>query len=196
MESQSPGDADGGLVFAKLGTHRVFPTTTQASGSCLVDVMRAVAATRHDVQQLHTTKPLKHSPPKFQVPVKLSSPSTKEDQADVAASASTPTSAASMVQVRCPMDFSPSDVPGHGVYGMKRVTRHPTFWSLGLLGLGTAFTTPFAPEVVMFTAPAVFALVGGAHQDYRNRYGRGSGSTCTLQSCMHRAFGQASGRSW
>jgi uncharacterized membrane protein len=53
-----------------------------------------------------------------------------------------------LVSVRCPMDFTPADVPADGVYGLKRVTRHPTFWSLGLLGLGTAMTTPLAAEVL------------------------------------------------
>lgn len=72
-------------------------------------------------------------------------------------------------QVRCPMDFTPHDVPSDGVYGIRRITRHPTFWSLGLLGLGTALTTPFAPEIVCFSAPALFAAIGGAHQDYRYR---------------------------
>lgn len=70
---------------------------------------------------------------------------------------------------RCPMDFAPKDVPADGVYGLKRVTRHPTFWSLGFLGLGTALGSPFAPEVVMFAFPALFAAVGGSHQDYRYR---------------------------
>ena len=31
------------------------------------------------------------------------------------------------IKVRCPMDFSPPDVPEDGIYGLKRVTRHPMF---------------------------------------------------------------------
>jgi uncharacterized membrane protein len=71
------------------------------------------------------------------------------------------------------MDFKPADVPADGIYGTKRITRHDNFWSLGLLGLGTALGTPFATEVIMFSMPALFALVGGAHQDYRFRRGSG-----------------------
>ena len=61
-------------------------------------------------------------------------------------SATPPSPSPPAISVRCPMDFTPVDVPADGVYGVKRVTRHPTFWSLGLLGLGTALTTPFATE--------------------------------------------------
>jgi len=75
----------------------------------------------------------------------------------------------SSLRVRCPMDFTPSDVPQDGIYGVKRVTRHPSFWSLGFLGLGSALATPFATEALMFSMPTIFALVGGAHQDYRYR---------------------------
>jgi uncharacterized membrane protein len=78
---------------------------------------------------------------------------------------------------RCPFDFSPKDVPEDGVYGTKRVTRHPALWSLGLAGLGAALATPFAPSFVMFVFPSVFALVGGAHQD--SRFRRGMGGTLT-----------------
>ena len=73
------------------------------------------------------------------------------------------------MRVRCPMDFSAADTPEDGIAGPKRVTRHPTFWSMGALGLGTALATPFATEVVMFSMPALFAVIGTAHQDYRFR---------------------------
>ncbi len=59
------------------------------------------------------------------------------------------------------------------IRGLHRVTRHPGLWSLGLLGAGTALSTPFAPEIVFFAMPCVFAFIGGAHQDYRHRRGWG-----------------------
>ena len=44
---------------------------------------------------------------------------------------------------------------------------------MGACGLGAALATPFAAEMVMFSAPALFALIGTAHQDHR--YIRNSG---------------------
>mmetsp|Transcript_27692 Transcript_27692/g.55714 ORF Transcript_27692/g.55714 Transcript_27692/m.55714 type:complete len:151 (-) Transcript_27692:67-519(-) len=66
---------------------------------------------------------------------------------------------------------------GQEIAGIKRVTRHPSLWSLGLLGAGTALSTPFAPEIVFFSMPCVFAFIGGAHQDYRHRRGWGGSLT-------------------
>lgn len=86
-----------------------------------------------------------------------------------------PAASQSGLTVRCPIDFSPSDVPADGVYGVKRVTRHAMFWSFGLLGLGTAFATPYATWVVLGAMPAAFAALGGLHQD--SRYRRGMGGT-------------------
>ena len=40
---------------------------------------------------------------------------------------------------------------------------------MGLFGLGAALATPFATEVAMFSMPALFALIGTAHQDSRFR---------------------------
>jgi uncharacterized membrane protein len=80
-------------------------------------------------------------------------------------------------KARCPIDFTPDDVPADGVYGLKRVTRHPTFWSLASLGLGAACVNPFATEVIMFTMPCIFASIGTTHQDYR--YRRSSGGLLT-----------------
>jgi uncharacterized membrane protein len=77
------------------------------------------------------------------------------------------------MSLRCPMDFKPNDVPKDGIYGLDRVSRHPTFWSLGFVSLGQALMTPFIPEIVMFSFPAIFACVGGWHQD--QRFLRGSG---------------------
>merc|ERR1712039_664603 len=42
-------------------------------------------------------------------------------------------------------------------------------WSLGFFGVGFACTTPFATEIAFGSFPIVMALIGGAHQDYRNR---------------------------
>eukprot|EP01047_Picozoa_sp_COSAG01_P095036 COSAG01_NODE_25825_length_732_cov_0.781991_2_plen_72_part_01 len=54
--------------------------------------------------------------------------------------------------------------PDDGIYGTKRVTRHPTFWSMASVGLGAALASPFATEIVMFSMPALFAVIGTAHQ--------------------------------
>lgn len=124
--------------------------------------------------------------PKLQIPIAIRQPNTLlaggngeasselYTVAKVQEPAGTP--AVGSIQARCPMDFTPKDVPADGVYGVKRVTRHSTFWALGLLGAGTALGTPFASEIVMFGMPAVFAVIGGAHQDYRHR--------CDCRSCL------------
>ena len=74
---------------------------------------------------------------------------------------------------QCPLDFTPEDVPSDGVYGIRRVARHPQLWSLGLVGLGAALGAAAAPRVVFFGYPLLFALVGGAHIDSRHRRGSG-----------------------
>ena len=81
--------------------------------------------------------------PRFQIPLVVSSAPSNEESVALPKQAPSPA-----ISVRCPMDFTPIDIPADGIYGLKRVTRHPTFWSLGLLGLGTALTTPFAAEVL------------------------------------------------
>ena len=78
---------------------------------------------------------------------------------------------------QCPIDFTPPDIPTDGIYGMKRITRHPQLWSLGLLGAGAALGSIAAPNIIFFGFPFVFALVGGAHIDARHR--RGSGGSLT-----------------
>lgn len=116
--------------------------------------------------------------PKLQIPIAIRQPNTltaggngEGTELHTVAKVQEPVgpSAVGSIQARCPMDFTPKDVPADGVYGVKRVTRHSTFWALGLLGAGTALGTPFASEIVMFGMPAVFAVIGGAHQDYRHR---------------------------
>ena len=105
--------------------------------------------------------------PRLQVPI-----TTDVDLASDAQPRSSDT-AVSTVRVRCPMDFRPDDAPEDGIAGLKRVTRHPTLWSMGALGLGTALATPFATEAVMFAMPALVAAIGTTHQDYRFRRNSG-----------------------
>lgn len=78
-----------------------------------------------------------------------------------------------VMSIRCPMDFTPADIPADGVYGVKRITRHAMFWSFGMVSLGIALRARYMSSAVMFTMPAVFALVGGSHQDSRYRRGMG-----------------------
>ncbi len=47
------------------------------------------------------------------------------------------------------------------------------------MGLGSAVATPFATEIVLFSFPTLFAIIGGAHQDYR--YRRSSGGLLTQE---------------
>lgn len=112
--------------------------------------------------------------PKLQIPLTTADPVVQATPVPGGSQASVPAAAPKM-KARCPIDFSPSDLPPDG--GLKRVSRHPTFWALGFVGLGAALATPFATHVAMFTMPTVFALIGGAHQDYR--YRRGWGGTLT-----------------
>lgn len=87
---------------------------------------------------------------------------------------------------RCPFDFvdeasQTSAPPAAGAEpeprGLKRVSRHSGFWSLGLCCLGGALCVPSAPQAAWLCGPALVALVGGAHQDMRHR--RGMGGTLT-----------------
>lgn len=110
--------------------------------------------------------------PKIQVPVGIKSDSKLDNTNNTI---STP--GGSALFVRCPMDFRPPDVPKDGVYGTMKISRHATFWSFGMVCAGEAITTVFLPEVVMFSFPIVFALIGSEHQDYR--YRRNSGGTLT-----------------
>lgn len=66
-----------------------------------------------------------------------------------------------------------------GPKGLERVTRHVMFWSIGFCGLGSALVTPFASEIVFYAMPAVFAAVGGMHQD--SRFRRGIGGTLSRE---------------
>ena len=78
---------------------------------------------------------------------------------------------------KCPLDLeherARKERPKDEVYGAQRVTRHPTFWTLGALGLGVACTTPFAGTAAAALGFPLVATLGGAHMDYRHRLGRG-----------------------
>jgi len=110
--------------------------------------------------------------PKLQMPVGVKS-ETKPEATNNAIN----TTGGSALFVRCPMDFRPPDVPADGVYGTMKISRHAAFWSFGMVCAGEALTTVFLPEVVMFSFPIVFALIGSEHQDYR--YRRNSGGSLT-----------------
>jgi hypothetical protein len=111
--------------------------------------------------------------PRLQVPITTDVDLARDGQPRSSDSTASTAGTASTVRVRCPMDFRPDDAPEDGIAGLKRVTRHPTFWSMGALGLGTAMATPFATEAVMFAMPALVAAIGTAHQDYRFRRNSG-----------------------
>ncbi|KAJ3041835.1 CAAX prenyl protease [Rhizophlyctis rosea] len=112
--------------------------------------------------------------PKLQIPIALSSSTTTNPTSSSTfpptnVQSPPPPESPSRLQTRCPIDFKPADIPTDGIYSLQRVSRHPTLFSLGFLGLGAALGTPFIAESIMFGFPIVFALIGGAHQDYRFR---------------------------
>lgn len=118
--------------------------------------------------------------PKLQVPVlaQFNTDSTETDiltmessngSSTVSPSTSTSGSNGIKFAAQCPIDWTPKDIPSDGIYGLKRVTRHPMLFSLGMFGLGTALKTPFATRAIVYGFPLLFALIGGFHQDYRHR---------------------------
>mmetsp|Transcript_27984 Transcript_27984/g.66291 ORF Transcript_27984/g.66291 Transcript_27984/m.66291 type:complete len:359 (+) Transcript_27984:3-1079(+) len=66
--------------------------------------------------------------------------------------------------------------------GVWRVTRHAGLWSIALFGMGSAVATPFAAEAVLFSGPALMALIGGWHQDTRFRKGSGGVLTPEMEA--------------
>jgi uncharacterized membrane protein len=91
---------------------------------------------------------------------------------------------------RCPMDFRSNDLSENEVFGVERITRHAVFWSFGLFTLSSALSTISLPEIVMFSFPSIFALIGGAHQDHR--FLNGSGGKLTrekYEKTSHFPFG-------
>lgn len=114
--------------------------------------------------------------PKLQVPVTFvtDASGTTEAVADPSVSQQTPAPSKEKLRVRCPMDFKAKDAPTDGgVYGIERISRHCVFWSFGLACMGQACYSLFIPEIVMFSFPLAFAVIGTAHQDYRFRRGWG-----------------------
>lgn len=75
--------------------------------------------------------------------------------------------------VRCPIDFRHPKSEAGEIFGVERISRHPTLWFLGFTALGQAMTTVYPTSAVVFTFPIIFAYIGGAHQDYRYRRGEG-----------------------
>eukprot|EP01031_Cornospumella_fuschlensis_P037141 gene37141-45083_t len=115
--------------------------------------------------------------PALQIPVAFRSESPHPNQALSISSAGQntvlqPTPQERKLYVRCPIDFRPKQSED-GIYGVERITRHPTLWFGALSLLGPALVTPYMAYVPFLTFPTLFAFVGGEHQDYR--YRRGSG---------------------
>ena len=85
--------------------------------------------------------------------------------------------------VRCPMDFrgetNKEVTSPDGLHGLHRVSRHPMLWSLACVGLGAALAVPSVPQAVWLCGPALMALLGGAHIDFRHR--RQLGGTLTAE---------------
>ncbi|KAJ3090766.1 CAAX prenyl protease [Physocladia obscura] len=69
--------------------------------------------------------------------------------------------------IACPIDFAYEKKQHTGLLGLQRITRHPQLFSLAFLSLGAALASPFLTARLLFTFPAVFAVIGGAHQDRR-----------------------------
>lgn len=109
--------------------------------------------------------------PPFQLPVAVVPDSDLSSTPQVAP---VPTKSTGSINVRCPIDLKAyregKDRNDDSAYGVERVSRHATLWSFGLLGLGTAASTVFIPEIVMYTFPIIFAYIGTSHQDYRRKY--------------------------
>ena len=109
--------------------------------------------------------------PKLQIPImaQFNSPQTAETESMTSTVSTTANNKKIKFAAQCPIDWTPKDVPSDSVYGLKRITRHPMLFSLGMLGLGIALKTPFATRAIVCGFPMIFALIGGCHQDYRHR---------------------------
>lgn len=75
---------------------------------------------------------LSQIPPKLQMPVTMK----EVNQADQRGQQDVKSAKSTSFQVRCPMDFKSSDVPPGTIYGLDRISRHATFWSLGICSAG------------------------------------------------------------
>jgi uncharacterized membrane protein len=113
-----------------------------------------------------------HLFPKLQSPVALHLPS--RSGGDGHAGEQLPsTDDKPLFVARCPVDFRAKDDPLNGVHGLRRVSRHATFWSLGFIGLGTALVSVYPTTVCLGLMPSCVALILGAHMDYRFRRNQG-----------------------
>ena len=126
--------------------------------------------------------------PKLQMPIQIadsnnnssssnsnsnSSNNSNSGSSSKISSSNSSSSGGSGIQMRCPMDFKPKDVPKDGIFGLDRVSRHATLWSFGFTLAGEAFRTIFIAEAAMFAFPLAFAAIGTTHQDSRFRRGMG-----------------------
>ena len=81
---------------------------------------------------------------------------------------------------KCPIDFQfGKDRQADEVWGMKRITRHPQLFSLGLTCFSFALSTQYLSHLVFWSFPLAFAFIGGAHQD--SRHLRGMGGTLSIE---------------
>jgi hypothetical protein len=75
--------------------------------------------------------------PKLQIPVTISGNSNN--------------GGGTLLQVRCPFDFSDRRAEGSGsttVHGLERVTRHPGLWSFGFFGIGQSLLSSTTPLLI------------------------------------------------
>jgi len=117
--------------------------------------------------------------PRVQLPVTTAASTPPREPSDEPP----PAPAARQWVIQCPMDFrgeATKEVTSpDGLHGLHRVSRHPLLWSLGAVGLGAALAVPSVPQALWLCGPAVMALIGGAHIDYRHR--RNMGGTLTAE---------------
>ena len=95
--------------------------------------------------------------PRLQIPVGYSSNNNRQETREPKG-----------FHVKCPFDFSKTENEDD-ITGINRITRHPMLWSLGITGIGISLLYPFPTQFVASSFPIVFALIGGAHKDYRYR---------------------------
>jgi len=130
--------------------------------------------------------------PKAQIPVAVvnteDASSSKKNNNSSAKPLSEPTEAKRKweFKARCPFDFTAPKSGQDEISGLKRVTRHPAFWTMSFLSLGVMFRTPYVTEVVAFAGPVLTTLLCGSHMDYR--YRRGEGGTLTPEQEAKSSF--------
>merc|ERR1711971_1032449 len=100
------------------------------------------------------------------------------------------------IDVVCPVEHEPlRDL--ESIRGLKRVCRYPSFWSNAGLWLGCALKSSHYSALIMFTFPAVFALIGSLHQDFRYKRSGALTSEIEQHSCLFPFVALCQGRqSW